>query len=48
MNNYDLKLIIKGKKLNSYSWFNLYFSTFEIISNYIIDNNYLEDVQRQG
>jgi hypothetical protein len=48
VNNYDLKLIIKGKKLNSYSWFNLYFSTFEIISNYIIENNYFEDVQSQG
>jgi phosphatidylinositol-3,4,5-trisphosphate 3-phosphatase/dual-specificity protein phosphatase PTEN len=46
--NYDLKLMIKGKKLNFYSWFNLWFSTFEIISNYIIDNNYFEDVQSQG
>jgi hypothetical protein len=40
--------MIKGKKLNFYSWFNLWFSTFEIISNYIIDNNYFEDVQSQG
>ena len=48
MNNYDLKLMIKGKKLYFYSWFNLYFSTFEIISNNIIDNNYFEDVQSQG
>ena len=46
--NYDLKLMIKGKKLNFYSWFNLWFSTFEIISNYIIENNYFEDVQSQG
>jgi hypothetical protein len=46
--NYDLKLMKKGKKINFYSWFNLWFSTFEIISNYIIENNYFEDVQSQG
>ena len=40
--------MIKGKKLNFYSWLNLWFSTFEIISNYIIDNNYFEVVQSQG
>ena len=38
--NYDLKLTIKGKKVTFYSWFNLWFNTFEIISNYIIANNY--------
>ena len=41
--NYDLKLEIKGKKLKFYSWFNLWFNTFEIISKYILDNNYFED-----
>ena len=30
--NYDLKLTIKGKKITFYSWFNLWFNTFEIIS----------------
>ena len=41
--NYDLKLVIKGKKLNFYSWFNLWFNTFEIVSNYVMNNNYFED-----
>ena len=38
--NYDLKLSIKGKKLKFYSWFNLWFNTYEIISQYIVENNY--------
>ena len=41
--NYDLKLSIRGKKLKFYSWFNLWFNTFEIISKYILKNNYFED-----
>ena len=41
--NYDLKLSISGKKLKFYSWFNLWYNTFEIISKYIIKNNYFED-----
>ena len=41
--NYDLKLDIKGKKLKFYSWFNLWFNTFEIINQYILDNNYFGD-----
>ena len=40
--NYDLKLTIKGKKVTFYSWFNLWFNTFEIISKYVIENNYFE------
>ena len=30
--NYDLKLSISGKKISFYSWFNLCYATFEIIS----------------
>ena len=41
--NYDLKLLINGKDINFYSWFNLWYSTFEIISEYVIDNKYFED-----
>ena len=41
--NYDLKLLIKGKKITFYSWFNLWYATFEIISKYVIKNNYFED-----
>jgi phosphatidylinositol-3,4,5-trisphosphate 3-phosphatase/dual-specificity protein phosphatase PTEN len=40
--NYDLKLSIKSKKVKFYSWFNLWFNTFEIISKYVIKNNYFE------
>ena len=40
--NYDLKLSTKGKKLKFYSWFNLWFNTYEIISQYIVKNNYFE------
>jgi hypothetical protein len=40
--NYDLKLSIKGKKLKFYCWFNLWFNTYEIISQYIVKNNYFE------
>ena len=40
--NYDLKLNIQGKKLKFYSWFNLWFNTFEIISKYILEHNYFE------
>ena len=40
--NYDLKLSIKCKKLKFYSWFNLWFNTYEIISQYIVENNYFE------
>ena len=42
--NYDLKLTIKGKNISFYSWFNLWYATFEIISKYVIDNNYFEDI----
>ena len=41
--NYDLKLVINGKGINFYSWFNLWYATFEIISEYVIDNKYFED-----
>ena len=41
--NYDLKLLINGEDINFYSWFNLWYSTFEIISEYVIDNKYFED-----
>ena len=41
--NYDLKLMIKGKKLEFYSWFNLWYTTFEIISRFVINNNYFEE-----
>ena len=40
--NYDLKLTIKGKKIKFYSWFNLWFNTFEIISKYVLKNNYFD------
>ena len=46
--NYDLKLSIKGKKLKFYSWFNLWFNTYEIISQYIVKNNYFEYGESQG
>jgi len=45
--NYDLKLSIKGKKLKFYCWFNLWFNTYEIISQYIVKNNYFESGQSQ-
>ena len=38
--NYDLKFSIKSKKLKFYSWFNLWFNTYEIISQYIAKHNY--------
>ena len=43
--NYDLKLEIKGKKIKFYSWFNLWFNTFEIINQYILDNNYFGGIE---
>ena len=41
--NYDLKLTINGKNLKFYSWFNLWFNTFEIISKYVLDHNCFEE-----
>ena len=41
--NYDIKLMINGKKISFYSWFNLWYATFEIISKYVIKHNYFED-----
>ena len=41
--NYDLKLMINGKNITFYSWFNLWYATFEIISKYVIKNNYFEE-----
>ena len=41
--NYDIKLTIKSKTLKFYCWFNLWYSTFEIISRYVIKNKYFED-----
>ena len=41
--NYDLKLNVKGKKLKFYSWFNLWYNTFDIIIKYILNNNYFEE-----
>ena len=41
--NYDLKLTISGKNIKFYSWFNLWFNTFEIISKYVLDHNCFED-----
>ena len=29
--------------MSFYSWFNLWYATFEIISKYVIENNYFED-----
>ena len=40
--NYDLKLVVNGKNIKFYSWFNLWYSTFEIISEYVIDNKYFD------
>ena len=44
--NYDLKLSIKSKKLNFYSWFNLWFNTFQIISQYVLNNNYFDEKKK--
>ena len=44
--NYDLKLTIQGKNLKFYSWFNLWFNTFEIITKYILKHNYFEEEQK--
>ena len=41
--NYDLKLAINGKNLKFYSWFNLWFNTFEIISKYVLAHNCFEE-----
>ena len=41
--DYDLKLSIDSKNLKFYSWFNLWFNTFEIISNYVLSNNCFGD-----
>ena len=41
--NYDLKLIVNGNDLKFYSWFNLWYATFEIISEYVIDNKYFDN-----
>lgn len=41
--NCDLKLSVKGKNITFYSWFNLWYTTFEIINNFIISNNYFEN-----
>ena len=34
---------INGKNLKFYSWFNLWFNTFEIISKYVLDHNCFEE-----
>ena len=41
--NYDLKLNITSKNLSFYSWFNLWYATFEIVSKYVIENHYFEE-----
>ena len=41
--DYDLKLTITSKKLKFYSWFNLWFNTFEIISKFILKHNCFSD-----
>ena len=41
--NYDLKLSIDSNKLKFYSWFNLWFNTFEIISKFVLSNNCFGD-----
>ena len=41
--NYDLKLSIVSKKLKFYSWFNLWFNTFEIISKFVLSNNCFDE-----
>jgi hypothetical protein len=41
--NYDLKLSIISKKVKFYSWFNLWFNTFEIISKFVLSNNCFGD-----
>ena len=41
--NYDLKLSIVSKKLKFYSWFNLWFNTFEIISKFVLSHNCFGD-----
>ena len=46
--NYDLKLTIQGKNLKFYSWFNLWFNTFEIISKYVLSNNYFDETKTQN
>ena len=44
--NYDLKLSIQSKKIKFYSWFNLWFNTFQIISQYILENNYFDEEKK--
>ena len=46
--NYDLKLVINGKGINFYSWFNFWYATFEIISEYVIDNKYFENEENKN
>jgi hypothetical protein len=38
----DIKINFQGI-VNFYVWVNLWYSTFEIISEYVVDNNYFED-----
>ena len=41
--NYDIKLNISSKTLKFYSWFNLWYQTYEIISRYVMRHNYFEE-----
>ena len=46
--DYDLKLSVDSKKLKFYSWFNLWFNTFEIVSNFVLKNNCFGDHTHAG
>ena len=42
--NFDLNLIIRGKNIYFYSWLNFWYATYEIISEYINENKYFQDL----
>ena len=46
--NYDIKLNITSKTLKFYSWFNLWYQTYEIISRYVMKHNYFEENASYG
>ena len=39
--NYDIKLQVSSFKFNFYTWINLWYNTIENLSNYILDNDFI-------
>ena len=39
--NYDIKLEVSAFKFNFYTWVNLWYNTIENLSNYILDNDFI-------